>query len=236
LAGERTAGNEELPELGEPEGPHRLCAATREQRPVDELIRFVAAPSGEIVPDLSAKLPGRGVWLTGRKDIVSGALAGKVFARSLKRQVTVPADLAERIETLLADRAQQALSLANKAGLVATGFEQVDALIESGGAALLIHARDASAGGKERLDRKYAAVRGAKGQEFRILGGLDSQQLSLALGRASVVHAALKPGGAAEKFASEAGRLERYRSETRSAAAACRSAACPETEPRSDTV
>ena len=42
----------------------RMCAVSREVRPVDELIRFVVAPSGEVIPDLKRKLPGRGLWLS----------------------------------------------------------------------------------------------------------------------------------------------------------------------------
>ena len=38
----------------------RMCAVTRQVRPIDELIRFVVSPSGEVIPDLKRKLPGRG--------------------------------------------------------------------------------------------------------------------------------------------------------------------------------
>ena len=38
----------------------RMCAVSRDVRPIDELIRFVVAPSGEVVADLKRKLPGRG--------------------------------------------------------------------------------------------------------------------------------------------------------------------------------
>ena len=37
----------------------RMCAVSREVRPIDELIRFVVSPSGEVMPDLKRKLPGR---------------------------------------------------------------------------------------------------------------------------------------------------------------------------------
>ena len=40
-------------------GTERLCALTREVKPIDELIRFVAAPDGAIVPDLKRRLPAR---------------------------------------------------------------------------------------------------------------------------------------------------------------------------------
>ena len=44
----------------------RMCAATRTVRPVSELIRFVVGPQGEAVADIKGKLPGRGIWITGR--------------------------------------------------------------------------------------------------------------------------------------------------------------------------
>ena len=42
----------------------RMCIVTREVRPIADLIRFVAGPDGELVPDIKARLPGRGVWVT----------------------------------------------------------------------------------------------------------------------------------------------------------------------------
>ncbi len=195
-----------------PQGPLRLCALTRVPRLADDLVRFVADPSGEIVPDVGCRLPGRGVWITAEKDAVAQAAKANVFARSLKRQVRVPSDLAERVENVLVGRVQQALALCNKAGLVSSGYDQVEALAASGEAAALLHASDGATGGREKLDRKYIAVQGAKGLPAPILLSLSNQQMSLAIGRANVVHAALKPGGAAVKFLSEARRLERYRS------------------------
>lgn len=194
-----------------PHGPLRLCALTREPRLTDDLMRFVADPSGEIVADLAGRLPGRGVWITAEKAKVAEAGRINVFARSLKRSVRVPADLADRVETLLTSRVQGALALCNKAGLICSGNDKVDAAVGSGEAIALLHASDGSAGGREKLDKKFVAVQGAKGLEALILAPLSNQQMSLAIGRANVVHAALKPGGAAVKFLSEARRLERFR-------------------------
>ena len=78
----------------------RLCAATRTVRPVSELIRFVLAPDGHVVPDLKRKLPGRGVWVTATHEAVTQATKRKLFARGLKDQVTVDPDLADQVERL----------------------------------------------------------------------------------------------------------------------------------------
>src|SRR5260221_11532803 len=51
----------------------RLCVATREVRPVGELMRFVVGPDGSVVPDLKHRLPGRGVWITARRHLAEEA-------------------------------------------------------------------------------------------------------------------------------------------------------------------
>lgn len=199
------------------EGPERTCAVTRAKLDPAELIRFVVNPEGAIVPDLSCKLPGRGVWVRGDADTVGEAARSNAFARSLKRSVTVPEGLAGQVEALMRRRALEALSLANKAGLLVTGFAKVDTAVGRGDAAALLHAAEASADGSGKLDRKMKAVLGHIAEEtgekleLHIVNQFDSTELSLATGRLNVVHAALTRGGATEKFLREAGRLKRYR-------------------------
>lgn len=195
-----------------PPGSLRRCILTRSERPPDDLIRFVVDPSGAIVPDLARKLPGRGVWVTADKASVSAAAKANAFAKSLKRQVKVPPDLPQAIETLFVRRVLEALSLANKAGLVSTGFEKVERLLGSGQAAALVHGSDAAQDGRHKLDRKFAAIQQDRGQTAAIVDCLTIAQLSLAIGRSNVVHAGLKQGGATHRFLREAKRLRRYRS------------------------
>jgi len=189
----------------------RLCAVTRQALDPDRLIRFVAGPEGVIVADLGRKLPGRGVWVTAEKTIVQRAIATHAFAKSLKRPVKAESGLADQVERLVERRVVEALAMANKAGLVTTGFEQVDELIASGGAKVLVQAADAAAGGRDKLARKFAAVARASGRAMALVTSLSTEQLSLAMGRSNVVHAALIQGGAAERFWNEAERLSRYR-------------------------
>ena len=189
----------------------RSCVVTRALLPPDELIRFVASPSGEIVPDLARKLPGRGVWVTCSRPAVEKALSGKAFARALKRRVDVPADLADRVEERLVRRALDALSLATKAGLVVTGAGKVSNWIERGAEGALIQAIDASPEGLAKVARKYRAVCRASDRSPAIVALLTIEQLGLAMGRANVVHAALSDGKAADNFLVATKRLEQYR-------------------------
>lgn len=193
------------------DGPQRLCALTRASLPKEDLIRFVRGPDATLYPDPAAKLPGRGVWITGTAEKVAEAVKAKVFARSLKAEVKVASDLSTVVGELLERRALEALSLANKAGLVTTGFDKLDALIVKEAVKALLHARDAALGGAEKLDRKYIAVSRAVFRTPRIETLFTVEQMSLAIGRSNVVHAALTQGGATEKFLSEAGRVKRYR-------------------------
>jgi len=162
------------------------------------------------VPDLARRLPGRGVWVSASQDQVAKAVKAKAFARSLKQQVDVDADLAERVGHLIERRVIDALALANKAGLVVTGFERIDSRLPAGDVAALVHGSDASADGAAKLDRRFRSI--GNGDECSVVAPLTVEQMSLAIGRPNVVHAALIKGGATERFLIEAGRLVRYRS------------------------
>ncbi len=212
--------------------PERTCVVTRAKLAPDDLIRFVRAPDGTITPDLAHRLPGRGVWVTLDRTLVGLAAERKAFARSLKRDVVVPEDLPALVERLLVTRCIQALSLANKAGRVVAGFAKVEAQIAAGNVAALLHASDASADGAAKLDGKLRArthieamARAGESTagtslpsaphapaQTKIVADLTIGQLSLALGRQNVVHAAVINGGAARYFLTEIQRLRRYRS------------------------
>jgi hypothetical protein len=104
--------------------------------------------------------------------------------------------------------------LANKAGLVLTGFGKVEAAIAKGKVAVLIHAADASGDGYRKLAGRIvasAAQRGISPEAVSVVRGLNSDELSLALGRPNVVHAAMAKGGVTRKFLSDMDRLCRYR-------------------------
>lgn len=198
---------------GEPAGkaPLRTCVVTRRELPPDQLIRFVASPEGNVVPDLACRLPGRGVWVSLDAALVARAVATRAFNRGLKREVSVDTDMPRLVERLLVDRARAALSMANKAGQVLAGFTKVDGAIMAGTAIAIIHANDASGDGAEKLDRRYAAMCRDLDRPPKIVRCFTIEQMSLAFGRSNVVHAALTMGGAAQSFILEAGRLERYR-------------------------
>jgi predicted RNA-binding protein YlxR (DUF448 family) len=177
----------------------RLCIATRQVRPVGELVRFVIGPDGAVVPDLKRRLPGRGVWVTARRHLVVEAVRRRLFGRAFKAEVRVSPELPDELERLLVQSALNALSIAHKAGLVVQGFAKVEAAIAAGAVAALVRAREAG----EENGRKLASAFGRRtddGAVGKIVEAFTSAQLDLALGRLNVVHAALLAGRASEAF------------------------------------
>ena len=194
----------------------RMCAVSRELRPIDELIRFVVAPSGEVVPDLKRKLPGRGLWTLATRHAVAQAVRRHLFSRGFKRDVSVAPTLAAGTEVLLERFVVEALAIAAKAGLVIAGFGKVaDALERQAGGriAAVIHASDGAGHGIRKLNALIVENRriSDKSAEIEVLTALTSEQLDLALGRSNVIHAALLAGPAGKTFLSRSHKLVRYR-------------------------
>ena len=194
----------------------RMCAVSREVRPIDELIRFVVAPSGEVVADLKRKLPGRGLWVSASRKMVAEAVRRHQFSKGFKRDVRATATLAADTEVLLERFAIDALAMAAKAGRVVSGFAKVaDALERQGPGVVraLIHATDGAADGIRKLDAIVRQNGGNNGHsaKVRIVNVLTSEQLDLALGRSNVIHAALLAGPASDTFLSRSQILVRYR-------------------------
>jgi predicted RNA-binding protein YlxR (DUF448 family) len=193
-------------------GSERLCAATGEVTPVADMIRFVVAPDGSVVPDLKRRLPGRGIWITATRPALSSALARKAFARSFKREVRVAGDLVDSTERLLERAALDALAMAHKARRAIFGFAKVEAALGRERVAALIHASDAGQDGVRKLN---ASLRQRPDIEnIVIINTFAISQLDLAFGRANVVHAVLVAGPETEAFLARVARLERFRTGT----------------------
>jgi predicted RNA-binding protein YlxR (DUF448 family) len=183
----------------EPTGPLRRCLGSRQVRPKAELLRFVVGPDDRLIADPAERLPGRGLWLTPRRDIVESAVAKGLFAKAAGQRVIMPADLAAEVERLLGQRCLALLGLARRAGQLRTGFEKVREDLKAGRVGLLLAASDGAADGRGKL----AALAG----DIPVYALFDSQQLSAALGVDGVVHGCVAPGGMAERLARE---FERY--------------------------
>ena len=189
----------------------RTCIVTRRQAGPDELIRFVVGPDKAVVPDLKRNLPGRGCWVTADREHVDKAAKKGLFGRAFKAQVTVPTDLGDMVDLLLARAALGALGLARKAGAVARGATKVEASVRSGAALLVMHATEASADGLRKIAQARRATAHAGGPEIRAYKLFSEQELGLALGGTNVIHAAVLAGDAGRSAEKRMVALDRYR-------------------------
>lgn len=186
----------------------RTCIVTGEILPARELVRFVIAPDGEIVPDLQARLPGRGFWVKAERAAVEKAERTNAFARAAKTQVKTPAPLADRLCALVEKRLSKLLGLASRAGLLVGGFSKIEALFaHPARARSLLALIEASDGAPEGARKLAAALRRAN-PALPVIPLFPARQLGLALGEELVVHAALRDGGLSRLLLDE---ISRYR-------------------------
>lgn len=188
-------------------GAMRRCIVSGQVLPKARLIRFVAGPDGSVVPDLAAKLPGRGLWLSPRRDVLHTACARNVFAKAAKAPLRPDSDLAERVEGLLVQRCVELLGLARRAGMAVGGYEKVAAKISSGAAGALLQARDAAEDGR----RKLRSMARAGDAEVPVVECLDGEELGRAFGHDRYVHVALDRGPLTRRILDQAARLAELR-------------------------
>ena len=181
--------------------PERTCVLTRRKATKDALIRLALGPDGTVAPDVRARAPGRGAWISvGRTKLDEAVANGKLkaaLARAFKTgEVAIPPDLGERTEQALRQEALDRLGIEARAGNLLSGSERVEAAARSGKVHLLIHAADAGEDGRKRLDQAWRA--GGGGPQGVIFPE-PRPILSIALGRENVVHVALNEPAAAAR-------------------------------------
>ena len=183
----------------EPEtGPVRRCLVTGERQAKEAMIRFVVGPDGAVVPDLAARLPGRGMWLSAKGAVLEDRRLGQAFARAAKARVTVPDDLRLRLVAGLERRVAELLGLARRAGQAVAGFVVAREWVASGRAGLVVEARDGAADGRRKL---------LSGASVPVVAPLTAAELGAVFARDHVVHVAIAPGRLARAIAMEASRL-----------------------------
>ena len=207
-------------------GPLRRCIVTRERLPKERMIRFVIGPDRQVVPDLAARLPGRGIWLSASGDVLESTVKEKgrqqkrqtggpadrhltrAFARAARGPVVVPSDLSGLLQAALVRRISDLLGLARRAGQAIAGFEKAREVLRLGRARLVLQASDGSEAERKRFLSGFASdlVSGI-GVGIIVIDPLPGDVLGRVFGRDYVVHVAVAPGKLAESLVVEAGRL-----------------------------
>lgn len=162
------------------------------------MLRFVLGPGRLLVPDLAASLPGRGMWLSAKADVLEHALRRGAFAKAARGEVRLPPELRASIEDGLRGRIRDLLGFARRAGQAVSGWQAARDWLEAGRVGLLVQASDGSEAEKARL-RGHRRV--------PVVSPLEAAQLGVPFGRDRAVHVAIAPGRLAERIAAEAARL-----------------------------
>ncbi len=161
-------------------------------------------PTGELVADVATNLPGRGLWLTPRRDTLERAVAKRLFARAARQSLSVPLEIADRVEILLAQRCCDAIGLARRAGLAVAGFEKVCEAVRTGKAALLLSALDGAEGGRGKIR--------ALGRNLPLATVLTAAEMGAVFGRDHVVHVAVGDSRLSSRLTADAEKLAGFRS------------------------
>lgn len=179
--------------------PQRRCIVSGQSLPRENLLRFVIAPDGTVVPDLDEKLPGRGLWLLPERDILRTACTKGAFSKAARRETRPPDDLAAQVERLLRRRCLDLLGLARRSGILVAGFEKVRAFLASEDAGVLLAASDGAADGRAKIR--------ALAPDVPLVDILTAEELGTAIGREHIVHAVVAKGRLADRIVHEAQRL-----------------------------
>ena len=183
---------------------YKRCILRNIELPRDEMVRFVVGPDKEIIADIKANLPGRGFWLSARRDVINTARAKNVFARVARDKVKVSDDLVEEVEKLLIRRCQNIIGMARRSGQAISGFTKVEAWLKSGRpTGVLFAAADGTETGKKKLGNWV--------KEAPTVETLSAYELGVAFSKDRLVHAILAPGRLASDLLATVKRLEGLR-------------------------
>ena len=178
----------------------RQCLITRDLLPKEEMLRFVVAPFGRIVLDLNCKLEGRGFWVKADRESMQKALETNVFAKSMKKKYPLDFDL-DFVIARLREHLLSMLSLANKAGVVVTGLDNVKEALVAREVSVVIIAKDSSQGSEKKLQSYLSEIETVRIFNDEELGGVFS--------RDSVMFIALKNSKISHVFRQEALKIEK---------------------------
>lgn len=171
-----------------------ICAVSGDIYPISEMIRFVIAPDGNIIADITGKLPGVFMWLKADKAVLQKAIWRNSFATHARQNVIIPDNLLEQTIAAINRQALQTLSLARRAGELIFGFSKVEEQIRGHKAYIYLIANDASDNGREKLERL------AKHQDIAVIDQWSSAELSSAIGEDNTMHICLTQGGLAQNL------------------------------------
>lgn len=163
----------------------KKCLVTKSHYPRDEMLRFVVSPTGQLVADLSEKLPGRGYWIKSKSSLVEKALSQNLFEKVTKQKLDTEYVSTDQINHQFERRLMHILGLAKKAGRITNGYEKIVARLPRARNAALIMGREGGTNGDKLLQK-------SKPFEIDIAQPLTTEQLSASIGKENTVYLLLE--------------------------------------------
>lgn len=180
----------------------RKCIVCGEVMEKDNLLRFIAAPDGRIIPDFKKKLPGKGVYVSNSKTSLEKAVSKNLFSKALKKNVKTDSDLTELVEHLIKKNGLDLISLSRKAGILITGFEKVSDSLRKGKVTLVLEAKDAGLDGHNKIM--------SLAKNIEVFNIYDIEELDQALGKVNTVHVAFEKSEMAKIVYNELKKIEKF--------------------------
>lgn len=172
----------------------RRCLVSRTHGEPRHMLRFVVGPDGRVVADLSARLPGRGMWLQADRAILEDGQLARAFSRAARQKVEIPEGFAESVRDGLAKRLLDGISLGRRAGEAVCGFQKCRERIVAGRVGAVICAAGASQDEVARL---------LSGHRDLPMVRVPGDVLAVSFGRERAVYAVMAPGALAERLKAE---------------------------------
>jgi predicted RNA-binding protein YlxR (DUF448 family) len=162
------------------------------------MLRFVVGPEQSLVFDAAATLPGRGLWLSAKADVLESSVKRGLFARAAKQAVRLPPELRALVASSLQARITDLVGLARRGGNAIAGFEKAREWLVAGKVGLVVQASDGSADECRRF---------LGGREIPVVMPLNALRLGQVFGREMAVHVVIAGGKLARMIEIDSGRL-----------------------------
>ena len=185
-------------------GPQRTCVSCRDNKPQDQLVRFVVDPNGSLTVDYRHKLPGRGAYTCINKNCLATAVEKKQFQRSFRgacENVDYNVLVAE-LNSSIEQKVINLLGMGRKSGQIISGSNAVISALRHGGElSIVILTTDISSAIAEKI-RTLSDRCKVKSSQL-----LDKNLLGQILGKSERSVVAVQQGALAESILIE---LQRY--------------------------
>jgi len=109
----------------------RRCIVSGEVLPEGRLVRFAVAPDGHVIPDVDAKLPGRGLWVRAERKSVEQAVSKGLFARAAGEPVKADSGLPRARRRAWSSACWTILALAAGRARSSSGLTRWSVLLEA---------------------------------------------------------------------------------------------------------